>query len=116
MARMRRVGIEIRESTGDFAEVRPPVGGFNFGTLRGGTPSIADAPSGGNFGQVVLKASGEVLECDALLSATGRVGLAGAVDTDAAGCVPTVRGCAPVDGTTMKCLGQDTGQIGRAHV
>ena len=111
IARMRRVGIEVREGTGDFAEVHPPVGGFNFGTLRGGAASIADAPVGAAFGQVVLKASGEVLECDALLSATGRVGLAGGVDTDAAGCVPTVRGCAPVDGTTMECLGQGTGHI-----
>lgn len=117
MARMQRVGIEVRADTGDFSEVRPPAEGFNFGTLRGGAAPVrpgtmrADAPVGGNFGQVVLKASGEVLECDALLSATGRVGLAGPVNTEAAGCAPPVRGCAPVDATTMQCIGENTGHI-----
>lgn len=108
MARMSRVGIEVRAGSGDFSEVRPPAEGFNFGTLRG--EASGGSPSAG-IGSVVLASSGEVLECDALLSATGREGLVDAVDITAAGCVPPVKGCAPVDGKTMRCLGKDTDHI-----
>eukprot|EP00212_Chloropicon_laureae_P004640 CAMPEP_0197499862 /NCGR_PEP_ID=MMETSP1311-20131121/61235_1 /TAXON_ID=464262 /ORGANISM="Genus nov. species nov., Strain RCC856" /LENGTH=501 /DNA_ID=CAMNT_0043045609 /DNA_START=120 /DNA_END=1622 /DNA_ORIENTATION=- len=88
MARMRRIGIEIRPESGDFSEVRP-----------------------GPEGSVVLASTGEVLECDALLSATGRVGLVDAVDIPAAGCAAPARGGAAVDGATMRCIGQNTDHI-----
>ena len=88
MARMRRVGIRIRPDSGIFSEVRP-----------------------GPEGSVVLADSGEVIPCDALLSATGRVGLADAVDITAAGCAPPSRGGATVDGATMRCIGRNTDHI-----
>ena len=88
MARMHRIGIEIRSDSGIFSEVHP-----------------------GPNGSVVLASSGEVLPCDALLSATGRVGLVDAVNITAAGCTPPTRGGASVDGTTMRCIGQNTDHI-----
>ena len=83
MARMRRVGIEIRPNTGVFSSVLPGIKG----------------------GSVVLASTGEAIACDALLSATGRVGLADGADITAAGCDPPSRGNASVDGKTMQCLG-----------
>jgi len=52
-----------------------------------------------------------VIACDALLSATGRIGLVDSVDITAAGCVPPTGGGAAVDGATMSCIGEGTGHI-----
>ena len=61
LERMLRLGIRVFAADGDFGDVNPPA-------EKGGT------------GTVTLRGSGTVLKCDAMMSATGRVGMCDGLD------------------------------------
>ena len=93
LERMLRLGIRVFAADGDFGDVNPPA-------EKGGT------------GTVTLRGSGTVLKCDAMMSATGRVGMCDGLDLEAAGCLAPVRGCVPVDPQTMMCIGGSSSRNG----